>query len=420
MPHEDINAQLTLPAVTGIVSSGGDETVNSALEFVRTHLGMEVAYLTEFVDDDVVFRAVSAPGFEDLAFVGGTIPLDQVYCGHIRSGRLPELIRDTADEPLCGQIALTAQIPIKSHVSVPIRRPNGSTYGMFCCLSRTAKRDLTPRDLEVMRAFADVSAEQVNGKIAARVTHDSTFGIINAALTSCDFDVVYQPIMDAAARRPKGFEALCRFRGQPYRAPNLWFDDAAAVGLQADLEICVIEEALLALDHLPPSVYVSVNASPSTVASGRLAAAFALWPAERIVLEVTEHSIIDDYDGLLSQLDALRFRGVRLAVDDAGAGYSDLQHIVRLHPDIIKLDISLTSRIDEDVVRRSLGAALVRFAVEIGAAIVAEGIETEGELTTLHDLGVPLAQGYFLGKPADLATAMAWFDEGRAQANLSA
>ena len=420
MPHTDTDAPLTFPAITGLASSGGDETVNSALEFVRTHLGMEVAYLSEFVGDDLVFRAVSAPGLENLAYVGGSMPLDQVYCRHILAGRLPELIPDTGDEPLCAQIALTETIPIKSHVSVPIRRPDGSAYGMFCCLSRTARRDLTPRDLDVMRAFAGISAEQVNSKIAARVAHDSTFDTIKTVLTARDFDVVYQPIMDAAARRPKGFEALCRFRWQPYRPPNEWFADADAVGLQIDLEICVIEQALRALDHLPPSVYVAVNASPGTVASGRLSATFAPWPAERIVLEVTEHSMVTDYDGLLSQLESLRFRGVRLAVDDAGAGYSGLQHIVRLHPDIIKLDISLTSRIDEDVVRRSLGAALVRFAVEIGAAIVAEGIETEGELTTLHDLGVPLAQGYFLGKPADLATALAWFDESCAQAGRTA
>ncbi|HEY9039747.1 MAG TPA: EAL domain-containing protein [Roseovarius sp.] len=399
-----------LPVATGLDGGGSDALIDSALEFVRTHLGMEVAYLSEFVGDDLVFRAVSAPGFEDMATVGGAMPLDQAYCGHILAGRLPELIPDTAAEPICQSIALTHAIPVKSHVSVPIRRTDGSTYGMFCCLSRTARHDLTQRDLAVMRAFADLSAEQVNGRIAARVAHDATHRIIDGILQHREFDIAYQPIMDAAARRPKGFEALCRFRAQPYRAPNLWFDDAAIVGLQAELEICVIEKALEALQVLPAAAYVSVNASPATVATGRLRDVFARWPAERIVLEVTEHAMVSDYDGLLAELDTLRFRGVRLAIDDAGAGYSGLQHIVRLRPDIIKLDISLTSRIDDDIVRRSLAAALVRFAVEIDAAIIAEGIETEAELSTLHDLGVPLAQGYFLGRPADLKSALAWFD----------
>ncbi|PVA11820.1 diguanylate phosphodiesterase [Pelagivirga sediminicola] len=402
-----------LPMVADLKLDGTSDTVTAALEFVRTHLDMEVAYLSEFVADDLVFRAVSAPGFEDLAHVGRAVPLDQVYCRHILAGRLPELIVDTASHQICQALDLTHAIPIRSHVSVPIRRRDGSAYGMFCCLSRSARPDLTQRDLAVMRAFADLSAEQVNDKISARVAFDAARSVIGDVLDRRDFDIAYQPIMDAAARRPKGFEALCRFRPQPYRPPNLWFDDAKAVGLQTDLEICVIEKALAALDDLPPHIYVSVNASPETVASGRLGGVFKDWPTERIVLEVTEHAMVEDYDGLLRELDALRFRGIRLAIDDAGAGYSGLQHIVRLHPDIIKLDISLTSQIDTDIVRRSLAAALVRFAVEIDAAIVAEGIETENELITLHELGVPLAQGYYLGKFADLDRARAWFQHAR-------
>ena len=414
MPHSSVpdtpnDPAAVLSSALRLKARSGDETIDAALDFVRTHMGMEVAYLSEFIGDDLVFRAVSAPGFEDMAHVGGSIPLDQVYCRHILAGRLPELIPDTADEPLCQGLPLTTAIPIKSHVSVPIRRRDGSPYGMFCCLSRTAKPDLTQRDLDVMRAFADLSAEQVNEKIASRVAHDTAHSAITDILGTLAFDIVYQPIMDASARLPKGFEALCRFRAQPYRPPNLWFDDAARVGLQADLEICVIEAALAALTDLPAQTYLSVNASPATVVSGRLVSVFAGLPAERIVLEVTEHAKVEDYDDLIRELDRLRFRGVRLGIDDAGAGYSGLQHIVRLHPDIIKLDISLTSSINDDVVRRSLAAALVRFGVEIDAAIVAEGIETEAELDTLHALGVPLAQGYFLGKPADLESAKAWF-----------
>ncbi|SLN45700.1 Putative cyclic-di-GMP phosphodiesterase AdrB [Roseovarius gaetbuli] len=363
-----------IPQVTGVAGQSGDVMINTALEFVRTHLNMEVAYLSEFIGDDLVFRAVSAPGFEDMCHVGGSIPLDQVYCRHILAGRLPELIPDTGAEDICQSLALTHAIPIKSHVSVPIRRRDGSPCGMFCCLSRSTRSDLT----EIM--------------------------------TGAKFEMVYQPIMDANDRRPKGFEALCRFRSDPYRPPNLWFDDAERVGMQADLEIAMIEVALKALKVLPSDIYLSVNASPATVASGRLPAVFAPYPCERILLEVTEHSKIDNYDALLSELAYLRFSGVRLAIDDAGAGYSGLQHIIQLHPDVIKLDMSLTRDIDKDLVRRSLAAALMRFSSEIDAQIVAEGIETEEELAVLTDLGVPLAQGYLLARPGDLAAAMKWFD----------
>lgn len=387
MQQHGLNGKAGLLATSHTSGLAADDTIDASLRFVREHLGVEVAYLSEFVGDDLVFRAVDAPGFEHMVSVAGKMPLDAVYCRHILAGRLPELIPDTEKEPVCQGIPLTHEVPIKSHVSIPVLRTDGTPYGMFCCLSRQTRADLNPRDLEVMRAFAAIAGEQINLRLSAQNTEMSLRRALLDMMGSASFDILYQPIMDVHTRQPKGFESLCRFRSDPYRAPNLWIDDARHVGLQQQLEICLIEHAIKALTQLPDDIYVAVNASPDTVASGALADVFQPWPAERIVLEVTEHSRVDDYDTLLKQLDILRFRGVRLAIDDAGAGYAGLQHIVQLHPDIIKLDISLTQEIDKSVVRRSLGA----------------------ELDTLTALGVPLAQGYFLGRPADLDTACAWF-----------
>lgn len=384
--------------------------IQSALDFVRTHLKMEVAYLSEFVDEDLVFRAVSAPGFEKLCHVGAQIPLDQVYCRHILAGRLPELIPDTSVEPICQGLPLTQNIPIKSHVSVPIRRRDGRPYGMFCCLSRDTRADLTPRDLDVMRAFASLSADQINDRIAIRLETSRVRTSVTSIISARDFDIVFQPIFKADNLHPTGFEALSRFRTDPYRPPNHWFEDAARVGLDVELELAAIDSALTALEALPADMYLSVNAGPKTLMSGQLPDVFAKHDTHRILLELTEHAKIDDYDALLDALQPLRDKGVRLAIDDAGAGYSGLQHIVQLQPDVIKLDMSLTRNVDKDVVRRSLAAALVRFGSEINAKIVAEGIETKGELAALKDLGVPLMQGYLLGKPTDLnAARAAWF-----------
>ena len=390
-------------------AANADDIISSSLSFVRQHLGMEVAYLSEFVGDDLVFRAVDAPGLEDMIDVGQSMPLEQVYCRHILQGRLPEMIPDTGLEPLAQDIALTHAVPIKSHVSVPIRRRDGTPYGMFCCMSRQTQTNLNDRDLEVMRAFANLSADQINDTISLRTQEEELRATIVNIIETQSFDIALQPIMDISGRRPVGFEALCRFQAEPYRPPNLWFDDAHTVGLQADLELCVIKVALEALNHLPDDIYVSVNASPATVETGRIGELFEPYAPHRIVLEVTEHAEITDAELLLDQLLLMRAAGIRLAVDDAGAGYSGLQQIVRLQPDIIKLDISLTTGVDSDVVRRSLAGALVRFATETGAKIVAEGIETEGELATLRELCVPLGQGYLLGRPSDLESAKAWF-----------
>lgn len=398
-------------------ATSAEDVVQSSLSFMRQHLGMEIAYLSEFVEQDLVFRVVDAPGFESLVEVGKRMPLDQTYCRHIVSGQLPELIPDTSAEPLAQKIAVTNTVPIKSHVSVPIRRRDGTTYGMFCCLSREPQPSLNQRDLSVMRAFADLSAQHMNDALNVRTEAETLRLMFEDILADSAFDIVFQPIMDIARRRPVGFEALSRFKSEPYRPPNIWFDDAQTIGLQADMEICVIEKALTYLPMLPEDVYISVNVSPATVETGLLADLCQAYPPNRIVLEITEHSEAHNTELLMDELLVLRGMGIKLAVDDAGAGYSGLQQIVRLKPDIIKLDMSLTAGVDHDVVRRSLASALVDFADKTDACIVAEGIETEAELTTLLDLNVPLGQGYLLGRPADISVAMAMFDEEMKQAS---
>jgi EAL domain-containing protein (putative c-di-GMP-specific phosphodiesterase class I) len=166
-------------------------------------------------------------------------------------------------------------------------------------------------------------------------------------------------------------------------------------------------EALRALNHISTFAYVSVNASPATVESGALARMLSERDVSRIVLEVTEQAVVSDYDRILRQLDVLRGRGMRIAVDDAGAGYAGLQQILRLRPDLIKLDMSLTRDLDADHARASLVEAMTGFARRTGAVVVAEGIETEAELAALRGLGAGCGQGYLLGRPEALKQATA-------------
>jgi EAL domain-containing protein (putative c-di-GMP-specific phosphodiesterase class I)/CheY-like chemotaxis protein len=213
--------------------------------------------------------------------------------------------------------------------------------------------------------------------------------------------IVFQPIVDLATLRVAGVEALARFPSLPWRPPNEWFAEGAAVGLGTELELLAVGAALGALDQLPSDTYLSVNVSPATALDPGLTALLAP-SAKRIVVELTEHAAVAEYDELLGALHGLRQRGARIAVDDAGSGFSSLQHILRLDPDIIKVDIELTRGIDTDPARRALSAALVTFAAEIGAQITAEGIETAGELDTLRQLGAGYGQGYYLARPGTL------------------
>jgi EAL domain-containing protein (putative c-di-GMP-specific phosphodiesterase class I) len=213
--------------------------------------------------------------------------------------------------------------------------------------------------------------------------------------------VMFQPIVSLETGALVGLEALARFPGRTHVGPEGWFSDAAAVGLGLELEELALSVALDGVGELPGSAYLSVNASPDFVASGRVARVLeaSLIPGDRIVVEVTEHSSVSDYAALAEGLAGLRRRGVRVAVDDAGAGFASFRHIITLAPDTIKLDRALVTSIDADPARRAFAAAVVMFALDRGAIVVAEGVETEAELATVTLLGMDAAQGFLLARP---------------------
>jgi len=210
--------------------------------------------------------------------------------------------------------------------------------------------------------------------------------------------MVFQSIFNLTNDDVVGREALSRFPGHPARTPDLWFADAAAVGLRVELEIAAVRAAVANVGALD-STFLALNVSPEALSSVRFLRILPELPSERVVLEVTEHAPVEDYETLARSLEQLRAEGVRLAIDDAGAGFASLRHILRLAPDFIKLDISLTRGIDSDQARRALASALISFASEIGATIIAEGIESKEEVEALRALGVIYGQGFHLAWP---------------------
>lgn len=218
--------------------------------------------------------------------------------------------------------------------------------------------------------------------------------------------MVFQPVVDLRTDRVVGVEALARFSAEPVRPPDVWFDEAARLGLGVDLELAAVTAATAAIAEIPNDVYLAVNLSPEAVVSPRLHACLTGVPLDRLVLEITEHAQVDDYDGLSLALERLRAHGCRIAVDDAGAGYATFRHILRLAPHLIKLDTSLTMGIERDPVRLALARSLIDFANESGASIVAEGMESPAQIDVLRGLGATSAQGYHLGRPSSLAHAL--------------
>jgi EAL domain-containing protein (putative c-di-GMP-specific phosphodiesterase class I) len=213
--------------------------------------------------------------------------------------------------------------------------------------------------------------------------------------------IALQPICELKNRATVGVEALARFQHLPRRSPDQWFAEATETGLRTTLELVTVQQALSRLGDVPPDAYLSINVSPASTMTTRFRQLLEESTPERLVMEITEHIPIDDYTKLKSSLEDLRGLGVRLAIDDAGAGFASFRHILQLAPDFIKLDLSLISGIEADASKRALAAGLIAFAQVIGSTIVAEGIERQEELAELETLGVQYGQGYLLGRPVE-------------------
>ena len=223
-------------------------------------------------------------------------------------------------------------------------------------------------------------------------------------LTNGELEMVYQPAIRLDKAEVAFFEALARFHPASDAGPADWFASAAALGLGADLEMLACRCAVGGLQSLPTGSSISINVSPSTILTPEFAAYFASLPLDHVILEVTERDAVACYDELASVLAPLRKNGLRIAVDDAGAGYASLRHVLQIRPDIIKLDISLCRGISGDDMQRALVSALITFSRQVGAALVAEGVETAADLHCLRELGMFIIQGNIAAQPMRLDT----------------
>jgi len=209
--------------------------------------------------------------------------------------------------------------------------------------------------------------------------------------------VLLQPVVDLATGARMGAEALSRFPAEWGRTPDVVFAEAHSIGLGHALELQALERAAEHLDRVDG--YIAVNASPATVLTPECTELLGRLPLDRVVLELTEHDAVEDYVRLSAVLAPLRAAGLRLAIDDVGAGFSSLRHIVVTSPDVIKLDRSIAAGVATDQVLAALVGSLSTFAHGSGATVVAEGVETADDAAALRTLGVDHGQGWYFGRP---------------------
>lgn len=387
--------------------------------------------VVELVDgEDLVY--VSASGFLS-GFIGVRVPLRGSLSG--RSVASQEILRsDDTDLDERADRVTCRKVGVRSMVCVPLVQAGGPIGVLKAASSQPS--GFTDRDVQVLSRLAEfistaVATASEFSRVIARVVQpaavleaplldpdddDIAWFIakvigpevppavdlrerIEEVLDSGSFEMLYQPIVELETGRLVAAEALARFTALPYRPPDVWFSEAEEAGLGAELELAAVRAALAPLPFLPENLRVAVNVGASTIGTARLAAIIEAAGPGRVILELTEHLQVQDYPKLNARLKRLRRQGAYLAIDDTGAGISSLTHVLKLAPDVIKLDREITSGIDLDPVRRALTSALITFAGESGARVVAEGIETASELSTLEGLGVVYGQGFHLARP---------------------
>lgn len=382
------------------------DLIDELLSTLRSHLQMDAVYISEFKEQERIFQFTDTSDEIQGIAPGVCSPLEGSYCKKIVDGELPSVIPDTLQNDIAKQMPVTQRMGIRSYLGVPIRLSTGELYGSLCCFKTSPDAKLAEKDSIMLSAFAELAGKRIERLMQSSQVENEARERILSVINKSQLNMVYQPILNLNGDRITKFEALTRFKAEPYRTPDVWFNEAAKIGLGGLLEMHTIKVALEDLEKLPQGIAISINTSQHNIINGNIEHLLKHYDAKRVVLEITEHEIISDYVALKSSIDSLRKLGVRLAIDDAGAGYSTFQHILELNADIIKLDISLIKNIHLEKSKNALARALIVFANAMGAEIIAEGIETQDELDECRKLGIHKVQGYFIGRPLPLQESL--------------
>lgn len=397
-------------------SSPGDESLES--EF-------DVPYTVILAEDDPIIRAAIGSILtecDDFVLIGVAEDAEQAIVQAVTSqpdiavldvrmpfGGGPHAAREiTAACPNTRIVALSAQ---DDRASVSAMIGAGASGYVTKRADPEELLDILLRCAAGESIFTPVSTKDVMQEVArsSRILEEtarrrnSRIQRMREACVSGRIDSVFQPVVDLETGETMMIEALARFRSSEPLSTDEWFEEAVSLGMSTEIDLATLDTAIQTVNHHQYSdSLVSLNVLPETMLDDRFFETMLSLGHEQVVVEVTEHARIANYADIQLVLSELRAEGVKLAIDDAGAGFASLRHILDLMPDLIKLDISLTRNIDTDHARCALATGLISFAREIGAGIVAEGIETAAELETLRELGVQYGQGFHLARPVPL------------------
>ena len=378
-----------------------DQQIGELLRTAKTSLKMSATFLTR-MDGTTQHLEVVESSIPLLFAEGARVKQETSLCQAVRDGELPPVMPDLKAFPAAMALPAARLPRIRSFVTVPVTLSDGTLYGTFCAAGLTSDPELTERDRALMEVLASAAATLVEPGLRERTRAEEIEARLAPVIADGGPVVLLQPIVDLATGVRIGAEALSRFPREWGKAPDVCFAEAHSVDLGHRLELLALERAA---EHLAvASGYVAMNVSPATFLHPGCAALLRRLPLDRVLLELSEHDQVEDDAALDAVLAPLRAAGLRLAIDDVGAGFSSLRHIVMTSPDVLKLDRSIVDGVAGDPVLRTLVRAMVDFAHGCGAKVVAEGVETEQDAAALLELEVDLGQGWYFGRPGPAAS----------------
>jgi EAL domain-containing protein (putative c-di-GMP-specific phosphodiesterase class I)/PAS domain-containing protein len=391
-----IRAALAESLFKGPAESSLEQAAQAICDELVTLAFVDVAAIQVFLDgDDVQILAQSAPpGYPVMA--GTHLPTSRAASRLERAASGPWARYADADPNDRGLRAAAVEAGLKALAYGPITHREHIVGTLVIGTFDEQFARMLVEKMPGVVSFGAASSAMLAERMYGRRLEAELRVRLGAALATRSFHPVFQPIVDLESSEVVGFEALTRFDwGQ---SPDLCFADAWAVGLGPELELATLKSAVDAARRLAPCAWIDLNVSPRLLSDRERLRAILQAAGRPIVLEVTEHEIIDDYGAVR---DAVRALGpdIRLAVDDAGAGVANFGHIIDLRPDFVKLDISLVRRVNTDLGRQAMVVGMRHFSRSAGCRLIAEGVETAEEARTLTALGVEFAQGYFFGHP---------------------
>ena len=384
---------------------GSIADLSMLLEAIRRYLNMDVAFTSRFTETDRLVELVrvdeSASGWCELKS-GASDPLEDSFCFKIVEGQLNNIISDTSVDPITNKMPVTTQLNIGSYIGVPIPLGEGEIYGTLCCYDKASNDTLSERDVELLHIIASYIGQVLGRSFKSKKKQEAIRRQVRSVIDNGQIDVVFQPIYGQQSQHYEYYEVLARFNTEPYRPPNEWLYDADLVDLGLEVESAIVNKVAQRLKQADASglgLKVAVNVSPRMMESGLLPGLLRDVDSDQLRIELTEHVRITNYEKFRTFLKPLSDKGFKICIDDVGAGFASLKHILEIEPDVIKLDLSLASNIHQDTKRQALVTGLLAFANSFNCEVVAEGIETIEEYHALEQLGVRFFQGWYFSRP---------------------